>query len=65
MKEFSYVPQGCIYLIKYSKTVILWNIITISNNSFLFEYILDRILILKNIYSCNGKATFTPGFSVT
>ncbi len=35
------------------KTVILWNIITIYNNSFLFKYILNVI------YSCEGKAEFS------
>ncbi len=27
LKMFSYAYKGCIYLIKYRKTVILWNII--------------------------------------
>ncbi len=31
---------------KYTKTVILWNIITIQNNSFLFEYTLKYNLFL-------------------
>ncbi len=34
-----YAHQGCIYLIKNTeKTVILWNIIAISNIGFVFEY---------------------------
>ncbi len=39
-KEVSSAHQVCIYLIKNArKTVILWNIITIQNNCFLFVYI--------------------------
>ncbi len=46
LKEVSYAHQGCIYLIKNTvKTVILWNIITIQNNCFLFEYILKMHFI--------------------
>ncbi len=59
--RFNFFHQGCIYLIENTvKTVIMWNIITIWNNCFLFEYI---------IYLCDGKAEFsaatTPVFSVT
>ncbi len=45
---YLYAHQGCIYLIKNTvKSVILWNIITLSNNSFLFEYILKCNLFLR------------------
>lgn len=46
--RFVYALQGWIYLVR--NTVILWDIITIQNKCFLFEY------ILKVIYSCDGKA---------
>ncbi len=46
-KEFSSAHQACIYLIKNTaKAVTLWNILTIKNNSFLFEYILKCNLFL-------------------
>ncbi len=45
LKDFTSAHQGYIYLIK-NKTVILWNIITISNNCFLFEYIVKCNLFL-------------------
>ncbi len=39
--DFYFFHQGCIYLIENTvKTVIMWNIITIWNNCFLFEYII-------------------------
>ncbi len=44
----SFAHQGCIYLIKNTvKSVILWNIITMQNNCFLFEYILKYNLFLE------------------
>ncbi len=62
-KEVSSVHQACIYLIKNTaKAVILWNIFTILNNSFLFEY------NFKLIYFCDQSSIFsiiTPVFSVT
>ncbi len=39
-KDFSSAHQACIYFIQNTvKAVILWNIFTIQNNCFLFEYI--------------------------
>ncbi len=38
---------------------ILWNIITIKNNCFLFEYIKKKV-----IYSRNGKAEFSAAFTL-
>ncbi len=47
LKEVSSAQQGCIYLIKNTvKTVILLNILTISKNCFLFEYIVKCNLFL-------------------
>ncbi len=47
LKQVSSAPQGCIYLMKNPiKTVILWNIITISNNCFLCEYTVKWNLFL-------------------
>ncbi len=45
------------------KTVILWNIITIKNNCFLFEYILKYYLFLW--WQSWILAAITPVFSVT
>ncbi len=63
-KEVSYAHPGCTYLIKNTvKTVILWHFITISNNCFLFYFILKCNVILW----CKAQfsAAITPVFSVT
>ncbi len=65
LKEVSYAHQGCIYLIKNTvKTLLLWNTVTISSNSFFYFNIL-----LNVIYYCDGKTEFsaaiTPVYSVT
>ncbi len=60
----SFTHQTCIYLIKNTvNTEILWNIITILNNSFLFEYIVKLYLFLW-FQSCIFSI-ITPVFSVT
>ncbi len=63
LKEFSYAHQGWIFFNqKYSKTIILWNIIT-NKKKILFEYILKCNWILwwqSYIFSI-----ITPVFSVT
>ncbi len=47
LKKISYAHQSNIYLFKNTvKTIILWNIIEMKNNSFLFEYILNCNLFL-------------------
>ncbi len=53
LKEVSYTPQGCIYLIKkYSKKVILWNNITIKNNFSIwihFKMLFILVMVKLNI----------------
>ncbi len=57
LKEVIYAHQGSIYLIKYSaKTVIFWNIITISSTCFLREYALTFYLFQQS------KAEFSASF---
>ncbi len=55
-KGVSYAHQGGIYLIKNTvKSVILWNIITIQNNWFQFEYIKKSSVFLwcKAVFSAS------------